>query len=122
MGFHASSLDKGENSNVKVLWHCPCCLRALAEPTGDLAVYSAAMAPRERIVFDVLARGKGRAVHITTLMDAMYADDPTGGPDWDLAYGSLRRVIFRIRKRLDGSGVSIEGVRSLRGYRIKIAT
>lgn len=121
MGFHASSLDKGESTNVKVLWHCPCCLRPLAEPTGDLAVYSAAMAPQERAVFDVLARGRGRAIHITSIMDAMYADDPTGGPEWVAAYRSLRRVIFRIRKRLHGSGVSIEGVRSLRGYRIKIA-
>lgn len=70
---------------------------------------------------DVLAaiwRGKGVVVPTQRIFDAMYADDPNGGPSTERMYSALKLRLNKLRKKLEGTGVGIEAVYYRRGYRI----
>lgn len=72
----------------------------------------------QEVVLAAIWRGKGMAVPTQRIFDAMYADDPDGGPSPQGMYSALADRLLKLRKKLEGSGVSIEAVPYRRGYRI----
>ncbi|MES0016149.1 hypothetical protein [Mesorhizobium sp. M0036] len=67
----------------------------------------------EAAVLAEVWRGKGMRVASERLWDAMYADDPDGGPaSTQRMYADLRGAIYSLNTRLNDSGISV-----LRDYR-----
>lgn len=54
------------------------------------------------------------------IFDAMYADDPDGGPTAAKMYGAFKYALCHLRKRLVGSGYRIENAGYCMGYRLVI--
>lgn len=65
-------------------------------------------------------KGRGHPVITERIFDAMYADDPDGGPTPARMYGAFKVALCHLRARLKGSGISIENVGYRRGYRLVI--
>ena len=60
----------------------------------------------ERRVFDALDRKFGKWVHVAELTDAVYWDDPSGGPANPSA--TLGNFCSRLRRKLIGVGLTID--------------
>ncbi len=87
---------------------CPCCGQP-AERRPDLVLDPLPFSPQERRVVDALVTRFGRFVSNDEIVDAIYADDPNGGPLW--ARHCLSKAVGRIREKLNGSGVVLENRR-----------
>jgi hypothetical protein len=69
-------------------------------------------------ILGAIWRGKGRTVPTQRIFDAMYADDPDGGPSSTEMYKAFKFGLHRLRARLQGSGIEIENVGYRRGWRL----
>jgi len=76
--------------------------------------------PHEARILRAIWRGKGHPVKTERIFDAMYADDPDGGPSPTRMYLSFKVALCHMRKKLAGSGIAIETVGYRRGYRLVI--
>lgn len=65
--------------------------------------------------------GRGMPVSTERVFDAMYEDDINGGPSQVEMYRSFKIALCRLRKRLAGSGVSIENAGYRRGWKLAMA-
>jgi len=113
---------------------CPCCRQAVAVPTADIVIDRYMVTPLEAAILKAVWKGKGHPVQTERIFDAMYADDPDGGPSPTRMYSAFKVALCHLRQRLDGfdpaskldvrvrepSGVSIENVGYRRGYRLVI--
>lgn len=77
-----------------------------------------AISKDQATVLSAIWRGKGMAVATQRIFDAMYADDPDGGPSPERMYSALKMRLFKLREKLEGTGIRIEAVGYRRGYRI----
>jgi hypothetical protein len=86
---------------------CPCCGRP-TQSDGDAVAYGRALmlSPHERVLFDRMGRSLGQWLPPATLIDALYADDPDGGPD--KAPMALAAVVYGLRRKLRSTGLAIE--------------
>lgn len=80
---------------------CPCCNRTFAPPLPSLS-------GNERFVYDLLCRRLDGMTN-PEISDALYADDPEGGPD--TAEKRVANYIYRINRKLRGTGSRIVGTR-----------
>lgn len=71
---------------------------------------------RQKQVLEMLLRSPGRFVAKSRIIDAIYGDDPDGGPDD--AEGSVQAHISKLRRLLKPLGYSIESAR-FDGYRLQ---
>ncbi len=99
---------------------CPCCKREVSVPSLDVVVSHYRVPPCEENVLRAVWKGKGRAVQTERIFDAMYADDPDGGPSPDRMYRAFKALLHNLRVRLAGSGITVENVGYGRGYRLVI--
>lgn len=97
---------------------CPCCSQRVEAPSLDVIVDHYGLTPLQARILGATWRGKGMPVQTERIFDAMYADDPDGGPSYTLMYKSFKVALCRLRMRLKGSGVSIKNVGYGRGYRL----
>ncbi|MGV8865246.1 MAG: hypothetical protein ACOH2T_29420 [Pseudomonas sp.] len=97
---------------------CPCCSRPLMAPTLDHVVFQYQVKPQEGKILRAVWAAKGLPVTVERIFDAMYEDDPDGGPGPTKMYAAFKESLCRLRKRLDGSGISIENVAYRSGYRL----
>lgn len=97
---------------------CPCCGSEISIPTLDLIIKSYGISEFEARILGAIWRGRGGAVATERIFDAMYADDPDGGPSPQKMYDAFKFGLHRLRGRLEGSGVSIENVGYRQGYRL----
>ena len=97
---------------------CPCCGQAVAVPSLEIVIENYGISEFEARILGAIWRGKGRPVATERVFDAMYADDPDGGPSRMKMYEAFKFGLHRLRGRLKGSGVSIENVGYRRGYRL----
>lgn len=97
---------------------CPCCKRPVNVPAMNIVVDHYKIPLQEALILDVLWRGKGHPVPTDRIFSAMYADDPDGGPSPTKMYLAFKGSLYRLRQRLEGSGISIEHVGYRRGYRL----
>lgn len=69
-------------------------------------------------VLEAVWHGKGMPVPTERLFDAMYADDPDGGPSPGSMYAALRKAIDGLNGQLNDCGVSVVGVGFRQGHRL----
>ncbi len=88
---------------------CPCCQRPFppAMPVGGRL--------RQRLV-DLLAR-RPDGMSVLELMDALYADDPAGGPENPVV---VRSTVFQTNKRLAAYGYTIKAQHRGAGARYRL--
>lgn len=99
---------------------CPCCKQAVVMPTVEMVIDLCRVPRLEGAILRAVWKGKGYPVQTERIFDAMYADDPDGGPSTSRMYPALKAAMFRLRSRLEGSGVNVENVGYRRGYRLVI--
>lgn len=97
---------------------CPCCGQVVGTPSLEIVVQTYGISAFEARILGAVWRGKGRPVQTERIFDAMYADDPDGGPSHTKMYQAFKFGLHRLRDRLTGSGVLIENVGYRRGYRL----
>ena len=97
---------------------CPCCGAQVDAPSLEMLVDVKKISKDQEAVLSAIWRGKGMAVSTQRIFDAMYADDPDGGPSDVRMYSALKQRLFKLREKLEGTGVKIEAVGYRRGYRI----
>lgn len=97
---------------------CPCCQQRVETPSLDVIIDHYSLTPLQARILGAAWRGKGMPVQTERIFDAMYVDDPDGGPSYTLMYKSFKVALCRLRMRLKGSGVSIKNVGYGRGYRL----
>lgn len=86
---------------------CPCCGQPMADAADPRAVLATLkLSPMQLRVCNHLARHFGKWRTWDQIVEAIYADDPNGGPEDGRVV--LDQFIFRARKRLVGSGLAIE--------------
>lgn len=99
---------------------CPCCRQPVIAPSLETVIDHYRITRLEARILGVIWRGRGHPVQTERVFDAMYEDDPDGGPSQTLMYKSFKVALCHLRARLKGSGISIENVGYRRGYRLVI--
>lgn len=99
---------------------CPCCRRPVNVPALDIVIDHYKVPTCEQRVLRAVWNGKGHPVQTERIFDAMYADDPDGGPSPDAMYRAFKALLHNVRVRLAGSGITIENVGYRQGYRLVI--
>ncbi|MGX1353345.1 hypothetical protein AB7M49_006966 [Bradyrhizobium elkanii] len=99
---------------------CPCCKQSVSVPAVDIVIEYYRVPRCEENVLRAVWAGKGRAVQTERIFDAMYADDPDGGPEPSAMYRAFKALLHNLRVRLAGSGITIENVGYRQGYRLSI--
>ena len=111
-------LNGGTMGSLSQPVECPCCRQPVSSPTLDIVISNYGVRPLEARVLRAIWNGKGMPVQTERIFDAMYEDDPDGGPSYASMYSSFKVALCRLRSRLQGSGVSVETVGYRRGYRL----
>jgi DNA-binding response OmpR family regulator len=99
---------------------CPCCNQPVSTPTVDVVIDRFGITDREARILRAIWRGGGRPVKTERIYQAMYEDDPSGGPGPEKMYLSFKVALCHIRKKLLNSGISIVTVGYRKGYAIRI--
>lgn len=99
---------------------CPCCRQSVRVPSLAIVIDHFKVTPLEARILGAIWKGKGHPVQTERIFDAMYADDPDGGPSPTRMYAAFKVALCHLRVRLNGSGVSIKNVGYRRGYRLVI--
>lgn len=97
---------------------CPCCKQAVAVPTLEIVIDRYKVTPLEARILGAVWKGKGMPVMTERVFDAMYADDPDGGPSPTRMYAAFKVALCHLRARLKGSGITVENVGYRQGYRL----
>lgn len=98
---------------------CPCCGHEVDVPALDVVIQYYSIPRVSAQILRAVWSGKGKFVPSERIFDAMYEDDPTGGPSVSKMYNAMKIGVWRLRNCLEGSGIEIEHVRG-RGYRLRI--
>ncbi len=99
---------------------CPCCKAIVGVPDIEVLIDYYDVPPLEQGILRAVWKGKGYPVMTERIFDAMYADDPDGGPEQNKMYSAFKVALSHLRARIKGSGISIENVGYRRGYRLII--
>lgn len=97
---------------------CPCCNQRVAVPSMEIVIDACKVRPIEAKILRAVWRGNGHPVTTQRIFDAMYEDDPDGGPEPQKMYSAFKIALCHLRKRLEGSGVAIRNEGYGRGYRL----
>lgn len=97
---------------------CPCCSQKVMVPTLNIVIDRYDVTPLQARILGAVWKGKGHPVQTERIFDAMYEDDPDGGPTPTKMYAALKVALCHLRKKLDGSGVGIENVGYRAGWRL----
>lgn len=99
---------------------CPCCEQPVQAPSLDVIVFRYGIPPLQARILRAVCKGKGMPVQTERVFDAMYADDPNGGPSPTAMYRALKGGLYHLRRRLKGSGVQVENCGYRLGYRLAL--
>jgi len=113
-------MSKRQTVEINNAIPCPCCAQPVAVPTVEIVIDHYDIPPHQACILRAVWKGKGHPVQTDRIFDAMYADDPDGGPSPTQMYSALKVSLSRLRKRLEGSGIGIDNVGYRQGYRLKI--
>lgn len=80
---------------------CPCCGAEMPVP-GLSALRHMRLPPNERRVLDALIDVYPHYMPISRIVDRVYSDDPTGGPD--TAVNAVAVYLSRLRRKLSTYG------------------
>lgn len=99
---------------------CPCCNQPVSVPTLEMILDRYMLDGHKAAILRVIWQGRGYPVSTKRILNAMYADDPDGGPSEAHMYAVMKVRLHDLRERLKGSGIRIENVGNRRGYRLVI--
>ncbi|WP_375598330.1 helix-turn-helix domain-containing protein [Devosia sp. Naph2] len=94
---------------------CRCCGRQIASPTLEQVMSVYGLQPRERQIIRIIDSAIGRVASNEWLLELMFADDPVP-KNPDRKYSALKVAISNARKKLRGSGVTIEAIGYGQGF------
>ena len=97
---------------------CPCCSSPIRVPSLDVIVFHYGLSPFQARILEAVWRGRGLPVQAERVFDAMYQDDPDGGPTPAKMYAAFKEGLHRLRVKLDGSGIAVVSAGYRRGYRL----
>lgn len=100
---------------------CPCCDGAVAVPPLDALLEERGLTDMEAAILGAVWRGRGMPVMCERIFDAMYADDPDGGPTPSRMYMQFKAGRRALLAKLAGSGVGIVSGGWKKGWRLVIA-
>jgi hypothetical protein len=98
--------------------NCPCCKQPVRVPSVEMVIDHYGVTPLEARILGAVWKGRGMPVMTERVFDAMYVDDPDGGPTPTKMYLAFKVALCHLREKLEGSGISIENVGYRRGYRL----
>jgi hypothetical protein len=94
---------------------CPTCGQSMNVGRAPIeGLTSAPLSHHERVMVEALIRAYPRALHRDAAIAALYADEPTGGPDD--AEGVMKHVMWRLRLKLPQYGWTVPSSRNGRGH------
>lgn len=97
---------------------CPCCRQPVTVPSLEMVIDFYRITPFEARILGAIWKGKGFPIMPDRVFDAMYSDDPDGGPSQSQMYKAFKVSLCHLRQKLEGSGISIVNVGYGRGYRL----
>ena len=97
---------------------CPCCAQSVPVPPAYVVAVNSGLTPMETRILEAVWNGKGRPVQTEKIFDRMYEDDPDGGPSPARMYATFKEKLSLLKKKLNGSGVTVENVGRREGYRL----
>lgn len=97
---------------------CPCCKQPVRAPSLEMIIDHYGITPLEGRILGAVWRGKGLPVTTERIFDAMYQDDPNGGPSPPRMYAAFKVALCHMRAKLKGSGIGIVNPGYRRGYRL----
>lgn len=89
---------------------CPCCGGPIGDKPDLSILDSVRLSPQQRVICNELARKFGKWVRTETLIIALFAADPNGGPL--NVSNHIAVLVHYLRKRLASTGFEIELGRS----------
>lgn len=101
---------------------CPCCKQSVSAPPLDVVVARYKLTPMEERILSAVWRGKGRPVPTSRIFDKMFEDDPDGGPSQTKMYLAFKVSLCHLRKKLEGSGISVVNAGYGQGYQLVIGS
>jgi len=105
---------------ARALTVCPCCSLSLPLPPLDILMAERGIKGHAAAVLIALWEGRGFPVLTERLFDALYADDPDGGPSPAAMYRAMHSAIDQLNARLGGSGIVAVNAGYRQGWRLRI--
>lgn len=99
---------------------CPCCKQPVRVPSLEIVANHYKLTPLETRILGAVWRGRGMPVRTERIFDAMYIDDPDGGPPPGRMYSAFKVALCHMRAKLKGSGVGIRTIGYRQGYAISL--
>lgn len=99
---------------------CPCCAQPVNVPTLEIVIMHCKLTQLEARILRVIWKARGSPVHVERVFDAMYEDDPDGGPPYKKMYDAFKVALCHLRAKLKGTGIGIANYGYRRGYRLTI--
>ncbi|PSJ60766.1 winged helix-turn-helix domain-containing protein [Pseudaminobacter soli (ex Li et al. 2025)] len=98
--------------------HCPTCGQPTRHDDLEGVIIDRGLTRSQAEILRAIVGAKGRTVTHDHILDALYRDDPDGGPEY--ARTIVTVFISQLRKKLAGTGIDIMTVWGV-GYRLDAA-
>lgn len=99
---------------------CPCCDQPVQVPTLEQVAETCQLTPSERSILGAVWEGRGMPVMTAEIFDAIYLDDPDGGPSQKKMYANFKWALRELQQKIGPTGISVVKAGSKRGYRLAI--
>lgn len=99
---------------------CPCCNSPIAAPSVEIVADAYGIQPQGAKILKAIWAGRGMPVSTQRIFDAMYKDDPDGGPSENQMRAALKWSLHHMRAKLKGSGWTIITAGYNAGYRLAL--
>lgn len=101
---------------------CPCCGAGVEKPPLEIIMTNCGIRENSHQgrALRAVWNGKGHAVSSSQIFDAIWHDDPDGGPAPNIMYEALKHTIYHLRQKLKGSGIDLIHAGYGQGYRLQI--
>lgn len=99
---------------------CPCCQQPVQVPTLEQVAETCRLTQVEGAILGAVWEGRGMPVTTSKIFDAIYIDDPDGGPSQKKMYSELQAGLRGLRKKIGPFGISVVKASAKRGFRLVI--
>jgi hypothetical protein len=97
---------------------CPCCGQQTEALSPFLIARAYQLPAQQEAILNRVWQAKGNTVTAESMMAAMYADDPDGGPEHEAGRKHVQNQLSLLRRAIRGCGVDIEPAGYRKGYRL----
>lgn len=100
--------------------NCPLCKQPVIAPSLAEVIAAQHLRGFEAKILSAVWAAGGMPARTEQIFEAMYADDPDGGPTPSKMYLDFKHTLHHVQEKLVGSGVGIESVGFRCGYRLSL--